>query len=36
MNAQEHLSTYESFISMSKIGTVAIVAILLLMAFFLL
>lgn len=36
MNTQEHLSTYESFISMSKVGIIAIVAILSLMAFFLL
>lgn len=36
MNTQEHLSTYESFISMSKVGTVAVVAILVLMAIFLL
>lgn len=36
MNSQEHLSTYESFISMSKFGIVAIAAILVLMAIFLL
>lgn len=36
MSTQEHLSTYESFIAMSKVGTVAVVVILALMAFFLL
>lgn len=36
MDAREHLGTYESFIAMSKWGTIAIAIVLILMAVFLL
>ena len=35
MNAKEHLSTYDTFISATKWGSAAIIVVLILMAFFL-